>query len=152
MGWWGGGPCDFSVSQSPFGLDFGTSDLGLTIFICSNLRKIRIINTVESLDPNISWENVKRVRNYYLMNKHNESCKYLLPNEDIKQNVILFMNLVNSSSSYLQKNLTKDVIYKGAKMFLYLNTCPYVAKANIVFTFFLVKFLKSICMNPLIQE
>ena len=35
-GWVGGGPCDFSVSQSPFGLDFGTldygtSDLGLTI-------------------------------------------------------------------------------------------------------------------------
>ena len=37
-GWWGGvgGPCDFSVSPSPFGLDFGTldfgtSDLGLTI-------------------------------------------------------------------------------------------------------------------------
>ena len=34
--WWGGGPCDFSVSPSPFGLDFGTldfgtSDLGLTI-------------------------------------------------------------------------------------------------------------------------
>ena len=36
MGWWGGGPWDFSVSPSPFGLDFGTldfgtSDLGLTI-------------------------------------------------------------------------------------------------------------------------
>ena len=31
MGWGGGGPCDFSVSPSPFGLDFGTSDLGLTI-------------------------------------------------------------------------------------------------------------------------
>ena len=35
MGWGGGGPCDFSVSPSPFGLDFGTldfgtSDLGLT--------------------------------------------------------------------------------------------------------------------------
>ena len=32
----GGGPCDFSVSPSPFGLDFGTLDfgtldLGLTI-------------------------------------------------------------------------------------------------------------------------
>ena len=28
---WGGGLCDFSVSPSPFGLDFGTLDLGLTI-------------------------------------------------------------------------------------------------------------------------
>ena len=26
-----GAPCDFSVSPSPFGLDFGTLDLGLTI-------------------------------------------------------------------------------------------------------------------------
>ena len=41
VGWWGGGgggPWDFSVSPSPFGLDFGTldfgtSDLGLTILI-----------------------------------------------------------------------------------------------------------------------
>ena len=34
----GGGPCDFSVSPSPFGLDFGTldfgtSDSGLTIML-----------------------------------------------------------------------------------------------------------------------
>ena len=26
-----GGPCDYSVSPSPFGLDFGTLDSGLTI-------------------------------------------------------------------------------------------------------------------------
>ena len=35
---WGGGPGDFSVSPSPFGLDFGTLDFGtldsgLTIFV-----------------------------------------------------------------------------------------------------------------------
>ena len=35
-GGWGGGPCDYSVSPSPFALDFwtldfGTSDSGLTI-------------------------------------------------------------------------------------------------------------------------
>ena len=29
VGWVGGGPCDFSVSPSPFGLDFGTLDLDL---------------------------------------------------------------------------------------------------------------------------
>ena len=36
---WGGvvgGPCDFSVSPSPFGLDFGTLDLGLTINALDN--------------------------------------------------------------------------------------------------------------------
>ena len=27
----GGGLCDYCVSPSPFGLDFGTLDLGLTI-------------------------------------------------------------------------------------------------------------------------
>ena len=37
MGWWVGGPWDYCVSPSPFGLDFGTldfgtSDSGLTIF------------------------------------------------------------------------------------------------------------------------
>ena len=38
MGWVGGVgcPCDFSVSPSPFGLDFGTSDLGLTINALDN--------------------------------------------------------------------------------------------------------------------
>ena len=39
---WGGDLCDFSVSPSPFGLDFGTldfgtSDLGLTIQFTSNV-------------------------------------------------------------------------------------------------------------------
>ena len=38
-----GGPCDFSVSPSPFGLDFGTldfgtSDLGLTKIMYNKLR------------------------------------------------------------------------------------------------------------------
>ena len=39
-GWDGGvgGPCDFSVSPSPFGLVFGTSDLGLTKIMYNKLR------------------------------------------------------------------------------------------------------------------
>ena len=43
VGGWGGvggGPCDFSVSPSPFGLDFGTLDLGLTIPIYMLLIEI----------------------------------------------------------------------------------------------------------------
>ena len=32
----GGGPCDYCVSPSPFGLDFGTLDLGLTINALDN--------------------------------------------------------------------------------------------------------------------
>ena len=39
--WWGGGLCDYCVSPSPFGLDFGTLDfgtldLGLTINALDN--------------------------------------------------------------------------------------------------------------------
>ena len=34
---WVGGPYDFSVSPSPFGLDFGTSDSGLTI-LCPGIE------------------------------------------------------------------------------------------------------------------
>ena len=30
----GGGPCDFSVSPSPFGLDFGSLDFGLGLDNC----------------------------------------------------------------------------------------------------------------------
>ena len=48
----GGGPCDSSVSPSPFGLDFGTldfgtSDLGLTIKADEYLRLLfKTLNTV----------------------------------------------------------------------------------------------------------
>ena len=38
---WGGGPCDFGVSPSPFELDFGTLDFGtldsgLTIIVITS--------------------------------------------------------------------------------------------------------------------
>ena len=106
------------------------------------MHKIRFINTVESLDQNFSWENVKRVRKDYLMNRHNGSCKYLLPIEHIDLNVYLFMNLVNASSSHLQKSLTKEVINNGAKMFLYLNSCPCDQAKAKIYTFFLQVFKK----------
>ena len=87
-------------------------------------NKIRFINTVESFDQNIVWENVKKVRNDFIKSYKESSCTYLLPSNDIEQNILLLNNLLNTSSSYLQKNLTKDVINRGAKQFLYLNTCP----------------------------
>ena len=56
-GWWWwvgvGGPCDFSVSPSPFGLDFGTLDFGTSD---SGLTKIYIfflcINASYNWSPN----------------------------------------------------------------------------------------------------
>ena len=49
---WGGGPCDFCVSPSPFGLDFGTldfgtSDSGLTTISTSEMRE----STSEMITP-----------------------------------------------------------------------------------------------------
>ena len=38
----GGGPCDFSVSPSPFGLDFGTLDFGTSDSGLTILMKKRI--------------------------------------------------------------------------------------------------------------
>ena len=50
MGWGGGGsgPCDFSVSPSPLGLDFGTldfgtSDSGLTIMMMAAMIMIMMM-------------------------------------------------------------------------------------------------------------
>ena len=45
---WCGGPCDFSVSPRPFGLDFGTldfgtSDLGLTRMIMMMAAMIMMV-------------------------------------------------------------------------------------------------------------
>ena len=90
-----------------------------------NLHQNRFINLVESLDQDTCWEHLKTVRENYLNKNKESSCqkKYLLPNENINENIELFMNLLNVSSSNLQKNLTKDVINKGAKMFIYLNSC-----------------------------
>ena len=56
----GGGLCDFSVSPSPFGLDFGTldfgtSDLGLTIVQKEWGRiSLRIFNTKDK-EPKTVW-------------------------------------------------------------------------------------------------
>ena len=76
-----------------------------------------------SLDQNIAWENVKKVRNDFIKSyNESSSCKYLLSFKDIKHNTQLFMNLLNATN--LQKNLTKEAINRGAKIFLYLNSCP----------------------------
>ena len=101
--------------------------LGLTLLnagLVYHLHQIRFINSIENLDQNIAWENVKTARNIYLSKYNQSSCNYLLPNKNIRENIERFMKLANTSSSYLQKNLTKEDINGGAKMFLYLNSCP----------------------------
>ena len=97
---------------------------GFSLTFKCNCCKIRFINLVESLDQNDSWETVKTVRGDYLDKYNGASCTYLLPTKDIEKNNVLFMDLLNSSSSFLQKNLTREVIENGAKMFLHLNSCP----------------------------
>ena len=107
------------------------------------MQQTRFINLVERLDHNICWKNLKTVRKIYLDKYKGSSCKYLVPNEIINENIELFMNLVNASSSYLQKNLTKDVIDKGAKMFIYLNSCSKTSTKDNFKSFFKQVFDKS---------
>ena len=80
------------------------------------------------MDQNTSWENVKIVRKHYLAlaNYTESSCTYLIPSEDIEKTLGLFVLQSNltPSSSYSQRNLTKDVISSGTRMFLHLNSCP----------------------------
>ena len=69
--WWGGvgGSCDFSVSPSPFGLDFGTldfgtSDSGLTIedvFSCFPIIEYLLAQQ----DFIFSISSLKTLMNYY---------------------------------------------------------------------------------------
>ena len=80
------------------------------------------------MDEKVSWEAVKTVRGDYLSKYNGASCTYLLPTKDIEKNNVFIMDLVNSSSSYFQKNLTRNSIKNGAKMFLYLNSCPNIKK------------------------
>ena len=108
----------------------------ITTIFYTNSHQIRFINLVESLDENIAWENLKTVRKNYIKNYKGSSCKFLVANGNINENNVLFMNLVNASSSNLQKNITKDVINKGAKMFVYLNSCSKTSTKENFYSFF----------------
>ena len=102
------------------------------------------------MDENFAWENLKRVRHYFLNKYDGTPCTYLLTNEDINKNILLFMNLLNASRDYpyhLQKNLTKKIINNGARMFLYLNSCPYTSRKE-YFALFLNQVFKTYIFEP----
>ena len=116
-----------------------------SLTICFN---VRFINLVESLDQNTTWENVKIVRKHYLAlaNYTESSCTYLIPFEDIEKNIglsVLQSNLT-PTSSYSQRNLTKDVISSGTRMFLHLNSCPNKKTKEFFKVFFYQVFKKHI--------
>ena len=69
-GGWGGGPCDSSVSPSPFGLDFGTldfgtSDLGLTILILLDTHNLSVRQKLQYPDlpkmANVAMSNLGNI-------------------------------------------------------------------------------------------
>ena len=123
-----------------------TSQICISAVFFINLHQIRFINLVENLDQDISWHNLRKVRTNYLSNEslQRSSCEYLVSNEIINENIELFMDLVNASSSnHHPRNLTKDVINRGAKMFLYLNTCSKTSTKNNFNNFFKPVFEKS---------
>ena len=100
--------------------------------ICLIFIQIRFINLVENLEENISLESVEKVRANFLASIGNRqlSCYSLLTNRMIKNNILSLIEISNTSSSsvniryHIQKNLSKEVINRGAKLFIYLNTCP----------------------------
>ena len=99
------------------------------------------------MDENFAWENLKRVRHYFLNKYDGTPCTYLLTNEDINKNILLFMNLLNASRDYpyhLQKNLTKKIINNGARMFIYLNSCSDTLKKEDIAKFYEEVFKKCL--------
>ena len=103
------------------------------------------INLVQRLDAQKAWLYVKTARNLFL-NSYNESesdCTHLLPNEDMRKNVKVLMLLLNITTAPAHKNkLAKDIINDGAKMFLFLNSCPNTQKKKKLFSFFKQVFKK----------
>ena len=74
--WWGGGPCDFSVSPSPFGLDFGTldfgtSDSGLTIMLVRKFLDLLVFSRGQTQTNKVifsaSWHHCHCDRLWYLL-------------------------------------------------------------------------------------
>ena len=111
---------------------------------------IAFINLIQSLDLKTAWKHVINARGYFVQNYVESDCTYLLSNEDILKNtqrikLQLFMQLINvSSSSFSKLDLDKDAINTGAKMFLFLNSCPNTIKQNWLLTFYSQVFKKKL--------
>ena len=132
-----------------------------------NMLKIRFINLAESLDQNSSWETAKKVRTDFLKKDQNLPCQYLLTNEEIEKNIWSFIDLENETyphqekanqgffpltfsttpsyiPNHIQKNLSRDVIKNGAKMFLYLNQCQKPILTSNIYIYFYQVFKKTL--------
>ena len=106
---------------------------------------IMFVNLVQSLDSKTIWTLVKYARNLFLQSYVESNCTYLLPNENIETNIKVLMQLSSiSSASPQKKNLTKNVIDSGAKLFLFLNSCPNTPKQNWLYVYFKQVFKKSL--------
>ena len=89
----------------------------------------RFINTIEvnKLDYETVSEFVKRVRTkYYLENRKIASCYSSFRKKFEEELVTAFSNLVIPGSEVTEEilNVKEDVLKYGAKMFVYLITCP----------------------------
>ena len=106
---------------------------------------VAFINLIQNLDSETAWEHVLNARGYFEQNYVESNCTYMVSNTDIQKNIQVFMQLLNvSSSSFSKLDLRKDVINSGAKMFLFLNSCPNTVKQNWLLTFFSQVFKKKL--------
>ena len=103
------------------------------------------VNLVQSLDSKTVWTLVKYARNYFLQGYVESNCTYLLSNENIEKNIQVLMQLSNISSILPQKmDLTNDVVNSGAKLFLFLNSCPNKPKQDRLYVYFHQVFKKGL--------
>ena len=89
---------------------------------------------------NSTWDNVKQIRADYLWDKYffepYDSCSSFIDDQDIHNNfekLADILNLSNVTEEVLDISLGK--IEHGAKMFLYLNSCPSTFTLNLKQTF-----------------
>ena len=83
----------------------------------------RFINIVsnQSLNYNIMWNEAKIIK----ANLSYESCSYLRNNPTMKENFKQIAKILNiSNDSNIPENLSREDIEKGAKLFIFLNSCP----------------------------
>ena len=83
----------------------------------------RVINLVSDarLNEDIIWKHVKEIKADLPM----EDCHYLRNKTIIIENFQKLSKLLNVSDDFDKvKNLSRDVMKKGANIFIFLNSCP----------------------------
>ncbi len=120
----GGGPCDYCVIPSPFGLDFGTldfgtSDLGLTIRILSRHAVVE-----EKLSNNYMSQKIKQLSHNYMLNEDKRGPK------QIREIILMVILLLVFCSRFLYIVLIlRRRLFKPSSCLVQVLKCWYAISA-----------------------